>query len=106
MRVLRTADGVWIGWPGRAQFFRAERRTGASSGPSHDEVRAPMTGKIVKIAVAAGQNVKAGDVVVIMEAMKMEYRLAAPHAGTVDAVHGKVGELVDLGKTLVEIAPE
>lgn len=105
LRILRTADGVWVGWPGRAKFFGPERTAAAGGRASHDEVRAPMTGKVVKIAVAVGSPVKAGDVVAIMEAMKMEYRLAAPHAGTVDGVFCKVGELVDLGKTLASIEP-
>jgi 3-methylcrotonyl-CoA carboxylase alpha subunit len=104
IRTIRTADGVWVGWPGRAKFFRRERSTSGSSGPGHEEVRAPMTGKVVKVEARPGTRVTAGDVLVVMEAMKMEYRLAAPHDGTVDAVFCKPGDLVDLGRTLVGIA--
>lgn len=102
LRIVRTADGVWIGWPGRAQFFGPERKV-AAGGHQHDEIRAPMTGKVVKVGVAAGDVVKAGDVVAVLEAMKMEYRLTAPHDGKVDSVHCKEGELVDLGKNLVTL---
>ncbi len=106
LRIVRTATGVWVGWSGRAKFFGAERTVAAASAAGHDEVRAPMTGKVVKLNVAVGAKVKANDVVAIMEAMKMEYRLAAPHSGTVDGVTCKEGELVDLGKPLVSIKPD
>lgn len=99
----RSADGVWIGWQGRTVFVPHERRD-AARGLSEDEVRAPMTGKVVRVPAAAGMDVREGDVLVILEAMKMEYRLASPHDGRVDAVHCAEGELVDLGKTLVTLS--
>jgi len=101
----RTREGVWIGWPGRAVFIAAQRDRKARDhdGPAEDEIRAPMTGKVVKILVEAGDSIEAGAVVVVLEAMKMEYRLSAPGAGTIAAVHCSEGELVDLGKTLVTL---
>jgi 3-methylcrotonyl-CoA carboxylase alpha subunit len=101
----RTREGVWIGWPGRAVFVAAQRdrRASASDDPAPDEIRAPMTGKVVKILVAAGDAIESGAVLVVLEAMKMEYRLSAPGAGTIAAVHCSEGELVDLGKTLVTL---
>ncbi len=101
--VERTAEGVWIGWRGRTVFVPNERRD-AARGLSEDEVRAPMTGKVVRVPAVAGMDVREGDVLVILEAMKMEYRLASPHDGRVDAVHCAEGELVDLGKTLVTLS--
>ena len=99
----RTSGGVWIGWRGRTVFVQRERRD-AARGLGEDEVRAPMTGKVVRVPASAGMNVREGDVLVILEAMKMEYRLASPHDGRVDAVHCVEGELVDLGKTLVTLS--
>ena len=97
----RTA-GVWVGWPGGAKYFPLRSdAAGSAAAPVENDVRAPMTAKVVKIAVAPGAAVKAGEIVVVLEAMKMEYRLAAPRAGTVEAVRCKEGELVDLGATLV-----
>ncbi len=104
LAVVRTADGVWIGWPGGAKLFRPERSGGTARGQAPEEIRAPMTGKIVKIAVGSGDTVAANDVVIILEAMKMEYRLAAPHAGQVEAILCHEGDLVDLGATLVRLA--
>jgi biotin carboxyl carrier protein len=103
LAVVRTADGVWIGWPGGAKLFAPERTGGSTQGPAHEEVRAPMTGKIIRIAVAAGDAVAEDDLLVILEAMKMEYRLTAPRAGTIEAIQCAEGELVDLGATLVRL---
>ena len=108
LRVVRTANGVWVGWPGGAKFFERERPGAASLGADGDgpsEIRAPMTARVVKVAVGAGKDVAADEVLVILQAMKMEYRLTAPRAGRVDAIHCEEGEMVDLGKPLVTLAP-
>ncbi len=73
---------------------------------SGGSVTAPMTGKIVKVHVAAGEQVVAGAPVCTLEAMKMENELTAGIAGTVTAVHVTVGEAVKAGRVLVEIAAE
>ena len=69
-----------------------------------ERVNAPMPGNILKIAVNAGDKVKAGQILVILEAMKMENEIVAPKAGTVAQVVVKVGEKVDTGATLVVLA--
>jgi glutaconyl-CoA decarboxylase len=63
-----------------------------------------MPGNIIKICVSAGQAVKAGDVIVILEAMKMENEIAAPHDGTIAQVVTTQGATVDTGSPLVVIA--
>jgi 3-methylcrotonyl-CoA carboxylase alpha subunit len=62
-----------------------------------------MPATVVAINVAPGQAVAAGDVLVVLEAMKMELAVAAPHDGTVTAVACRVGELVQPGVPLVEL---
>lgn len=62
---------------------------------------APMPGKIVAVMVQAGQEVKKGDALVIMEAMKMEHTIAAPHEGVVDEVLYAVGDQVTEGAPLL-----
>ena len=107
LRVVRTANGVWVGWPGGAKFFERERPGAAArgaDGESPSEIRAPMTARVVKVAVGAGSDVAADEVLVILQAMKMEYRLTAPRAGRVEAIHCAEGEMVDLGKPLVTLA--
>ncbi|HYQ65579.1 acetyl/propionyl/methylcrotonyl-CoA carboxylase subunit alpha [Actinophytocola sp.] len=79
---------------------RAGGRTAATSG---DSVAAPMQGTIVKIAVEDGQTVAAGDLVVVLEAMKMENPVTAHKAGTVTGLAVAVGETVTQGSVLCEL---
>ena len=66
-------------------------------------VAAPMPGTIVKVSVSAGQAVKAGDVLCVLEAMKMENDITAPKAGTVTQVVAAKGASVNSGDPLVVI---
>ena len=66
-----------------------------------EAVNAPMPGNILKVNVTAGQSVNEGDVLVILEAMKMENEIMAPKAGTVAQVLVSKGSTVDTGATLV-----
>jgi acetyl/propionyl-CoA carboxylase alpha subunit len=68
-------------------------------------LRAPMPGQIRAVNVSAGQSVKAGDVLVILEAMKMEHRIKAPGDGIVTAIHFQVGQSVSADAALLEIRP-
>ena len=70
---------------------------------SGDDVIAPMQGTIVKVAVADGDVVAAGDLVVVLEAMKMEQPLTAHKAGTITGVIAEVGTTVQSGTTLLQI---
>lgn len=66
-------------------------------------VKAPMPGNINEVRFQAGQTVKAGDVVIILEAMKMENEIVAPAAGTLKAVFVQKGGTVNTGDALFEI---
>jgi acetyl/propionyl-CoA carboxylase alpha subunit len=68
--------------------------------------KAKMTGKILSVAVKPGDTVKVGDVVVVMESMKMETRITAFKTGKVDQVLVKAGQVVDGGQTLVSFIQE
>ena len=69
-----------------------------------EPVNAPMPGNILKVNVSQGQAVKAGDVLVILEAMKMENEIVAPRDGTVVQVVTSKGSVVDTGSPLVVLA--
>ena len=77
------------------------QRSAGMAGPT--PVVAPMPGKVVKVLVKAGDQVTAGQGLVIVEAMKMENELRAPRAGTVATVKAKEGQPVETQETLVTI---
>ncbi len=66
-------------------------------------VEAPMVGKILKIEREAGSPVEENDVVIVMEAMKMEIPVVAPVSGNVKEIKVTVGQAVEAGDTLAEI---
>jgi acetyl/propionyl-CoA carboxylase alpha subunit len=103
--VARDEHGVWISCQGHAEYFEIERKSAkeALQPASESELRAPMTGRVVSVRVQPGQTIQAGDIVVILEAMKMEFRIEAPYASSVREVNCKPGDLVDLGQVLVTI---
>ena len=67
-------------------------------------VESPMPGTILNVNVTVGASVKAGDVLVVLEAMKMENEIKAAADGKVTAVHVRKGDSVDSGSPLVSIA--
>lgn len=69
-----------------------------------EPVKAPMPGTILDVKVTAGQTVKAGDIVCVLEAMKMENEIPAPKAGTVVQVPVTKGATVNAGDALVILA--
>lgn len=78
----------------------AQRKTAAAG----EKVAAPMPGTIVSVNVSEGQSVKKGDVLVVLEAMKMENEIKAPRDGSISSVAVSKGASVDTGATLVTIA--
>jgi len=85
----------------------APRRAGgrtAGGGASGDALTSPMQGTIVKIAVEDGATVSAGDLIVVLEAMKMEQPLNAHKAGTVSGLKAEVGAVVTSGSVICEIS--
>ncbi len=68
-----------------------------------EEVSAPMQGLILNVEVTAGQKVKAGETLVLLEAMKMENPIVAPRAGTVSGIHVSKGDTVETGDPLITL---
>ena len=96
---------VWAAWNG--QVFRgdlpAERaRSGAGARGEH-ALTAPMPATVLKLHVATGDQVRKGDVIMVLEAMKMELPLRAANDALVAAVHCREGEMVAADLTLVEL---
>ncbi len=95
-----------LSFGGGAAKKKAPRRSGggkAHAAVSGDSLTAPMQGTIVKIAVEEGQTVEAGDLVVVLEAMKMEQPINAHKGGTITGLSAIVGETVTNGALIAEI---
>ena len=89
--------------PAPAPAAAAAPAPAAAAASGATTVDAPMPGKILNIKVSEGQAVKFGEVVVIMEAMKMETEIVAPADGTVSKILVKAGDSVDTGAALVAL---
>jgi acetyl-CoA/propionyl-CoA carboxylase biotin carboxyl carrier protein len=83
---------------------RRSHAPSAVSGASGDAVKAPMQATIVKVAVEEGQTVVKGDLVVVLEAMKMEQPIQAHKDGTVGAINASAGSTVSAGHQLLTIS--
>ncbi len=94
-----------VGTGGGTKKAAAKRARGKKSGgaASGDSVATPMQGTIVKVAVEEGQQVEAGALVVVLEAMKMEQPLNAHKAGTITGLTAETGTTVSTGTVLCEI---
>ncbi|MGW3121747.1 ATP-binding protein [Streptomyces sp. NPDC001107] len=102
---LPASLGMTLARTGLAAGAKPKRRAARKSGPaaSGDALTSPMQGTIVKVAVEEGQEVKEGDLVVVLEAMKMEQPLNAHKAGTVKDLGIEVGAAVAQGAAICDI---
>jgi acetyl-CoA/propionyl-CoA carboxylase biotin carboxyl carrier protein len=82
---------------------RHRAKQASASGASGDGLASPMQGTVVKIAVEEGQSVEAGDLIIVLEAMKMEQPLNAHKAGVIKNLKAVVGETVSSGTVLCDI---
>jgi len=95
--------GLAVGTGSAAPKARTSRRGSAKATVSGDAVVAPMQGTIVKVAVAEGDSVSAGDLICVVEAMKMENPVTAHKDGTVTGLTAEVGGAVTSGAVLAEL---
>lgn len=99
-------EGVTSGAPAAAPVAApkaapaAAPKAAAPAAAGGVEVTAGAAGKVFKVEASVGQAVKAGDAIVILEAMKMEIPVVAPQDGTVASIDVAVGDAVDAGQTL------
>lgn len=86
------------------QAAPAPKAAPASAGAGSVKVDAPMPGNILDIKVSNGAAVKAGQVLCVLEAMKMENDIVAPQDGTVASINVNKGDSVEAGQTIITLA--
>jgi len=90
--------------PARVRVPAAPAAPAASEGPTDERkvCRSPVSGVVVRIAAQVGQALQTGDVLLVLEAMKMETNITAPNAGKIAAIKVNPGDSVQSGQVVVE----
>ncbi len=103
----RSKDKIFVWLDGRVYELQEFEETEAADNlNASDDIRAPMPGIIIKLNVAVGDDVKADQIVAVLEAMKMEHNLRAPRSGKVAALTVAVGQTVPADLPLVHLETE
>jgi acetyl/propionyl-CoA carboxylase alpha subunit len=98
---------LWFHLDGETFCLAADVKTRAKKAALNTrEILAPMPGKVTKILKTVGSQINTGDVLVVLEAMKMEYNLEAQTAGQIKKINCVAGDQVTLNSLLVEIEPK
>ncbi len=95
---------VWSGGEHYDLLLDDPRNREYSTSAASGGLTTPLPGVVVAVLVAVGQKVAAGDVLMVVEAMKMEHSITAPFAGTIGAIHCAPGDRVPEGKALLELS--
>lgn len=98
-------NGRLVGATIENELQRRSRPQARASGPSRLAVKAPMPGRVVRVAVTVGDHVQAGDALLDMEAMKMENQLCSTGAGIVSKVLVAPGDTVEAAQPLIVLDP-
>jgi len=102
----RNARGIWVALEGRVYLFEVEHRHASSHAEeATGEVRAPMTGRVAAVEAVNGARVREDDLLLTIEAMKMEFKVTAPAGGAVEMLCA-AGDKVELGQLLARIAAD
>ncbi len=103
--VAKNGRDIYVHYDGRSYVLKrvAGQAGAAGSGGGSGTLRAPMPGQVRQVLVTEGQQVAAGETLVILEAMKMEMRIQAPQAAKVARVAVSQGQSVEREQTLVEL---
>ena len=100
--VVKTSKGVWVGWPGGSVFVEREHEFASAKGSKEDCVIAPMTGRVLEVRASVGDAVVQDQVLVILEAMKMENSLKAERDAIISKVHVIEGQVLDQDAPIIE----
>jgi len=103
VRAERDGNRVLVWCAGDVHEFRRAAGRAAAAGEASADLLAPMPGRVRRVLLGAGERVRRGDVLLILEAMKMEHAIRAPRDGTVVKIHYVEGNLVEAGAVLAEV---
>jgi 3-methylcrotonyl-CoA carboxylase alpha subunit len=107
IEAARDGNRIWVWCEGRVYEFEQSRGSrAAAADPHHGSLAAPMPGRVRRLVAAEGSRVARGDVLLVLEAMKMEHAIRAPHDGILERFHVAEGDLVEAGVDLAELAEE
>ncbi|MEW5936594.1 MAG: biotin/lipoyl-containing protein [Candidatus Thermoplasmatota archaeon] len=106
--VAKEKEIVHVFYDGGVYRLKSVERLGVPSRYERlsGDITSPISGKVVKVNVRPGDHVEGNQVLLVIEAMKMEYQIKAPYTGVVEKVHLKEGSQVDIGARLVDMRKE
>jgi acetyl/propionyl-CoA carboxylase alpha subunit len=102
----RSGNRIWVWCEGVVTEFEIGRggRLAASAEHHGGGLAAPMPGRVRRVVVTPGAAVRKGDVLLVLEAMKMEHAIRAPHDGVLERLYVAEGDLVEAGFELAELS--
>jgi biotin carboxyl carrier protein len=101
---INTGTEISFAYDGEIWSVETAEKSRAKARHRDHSMSAPMPGVVLKILVTVGDEVTKGAPLIILEAMKMEHQITAPHDGKVASINGKEGEMVQPGLDLVTLA--
>ena len=107
----KLGNELWFHWNGKTEVLELKSKSNhrtkdGGTGGGEGVIEAPMPGKIIKSNFSVGDKVDAGETLIVMEAMKMEYSLEADKAGVIKSWNAQVDQQVALGEVLAEIGDD
>jgi len=99
---VRTGETIWVFCEGQVYEHATPDARRWRTAPAHGTLTAPMPATVVSVNVRPGDAVKSGDILIVLEAMKMELPVRAPGDGRVAAVHCRPGDLVQPDVSLID----